>query len=67
MPRQPLETNRSKVVGRLRREGWQERQGGDHDVFKHPRKAGRIIVPRHRELSVGVARSIAQVAGWLSD
>jgi mRNA interferase HicA len=58
------ETNRAKVVARLEREGWIRRAGGRHDVFKHPVGAGRIIVPRHRTLSPGVAREIAKVAGW---
>jgi len=44
LPRLALETNRRKVVARLEREGWSARQGGDHDVFKHPSKPGRIIV-----------------------
>ena len=58
------ETNRNKVVARLKRDGWVERHGGDHDVFKHPMRPGRIIVPRHRMLSPGVARVIARQAGW---
>jgi HicA toxin of bacterial toxin-antitoxin, len=37
----------------------------DHDVYKHPKRHGRIIVPRHRTLSPGVARVIAKQAGWL--
>jgi mRNA interferase HicA len=59
-----LETDRSKVVARLERDGWQGRAGGRHDVYKHPARKGRIIVPRHRTLSFGVAREIAKVAGW---
>ena len=59
------ETNRQKVVARLAREDWIERHGGEHDVFKHPTKSGRIVVPRHRTLSPGVARVIAKQAGWL--
>jgi mRNA interferase HicA len=59
-----LETNRSKVAARLERDGWIARHGGTHDVFKHPQKPGRIIVPRHRTLSIGVAREIAKAAGW---
>jgi len=51
-------------VARLRRDGWMERHGGDHDVFKHPNRPGRIIVPRHRTLSPGVARAISREAGW---
>lgn len=59
-----VETSRNKVAARLERDGWIARHGGDHDVFKHPRKQGRIIVPRHRTLSIGVAREIAKTAGW---
>lgn len=58
------ETIRTKVVARLERDGWVGRHGGDHDVYKHPARPGRIIVPRHRTLSLGVARAIAKVAGW---
>jgi predicted RNA binding protein YcfA (HicA-like mRNA interferase family) len=61
-----LETNTRKVVARLEREGWQKRDSGGHDIYKHPSQPGRIIVPRHREQSIGVARSIAKVAGWLT-
>ena len=60
------EANRTKVITRLEREGWVGRRGGEHDVYKHPAKPGRIVVPRHRVFSPGVARSIAKVAGWES-
>jgi predicted RNA binding protein YcfA (HicA-like mRNA interferase family) len=59
-----VETTRTKIVARLRREGWTERHGGDHDVFSHTEKRGRIVVPRHRVVSIGVARAIAKQAGW---
>jgi predicted RNA binding protein YcfA (HicA-like mRNA interferase family) len=58
------ETNRSKLVARLERDGWEKRAGGAHDVYKHPARKGRIIVPRHRVVSPGVARAIAKAAGW---
>jgi predicted RNA binding protein YcfA (HicA-like mRNA interferase family) len=59
------ETNRTKIVSRLLREGWElARHGSGHDIFRHPEK-GVIVVPRHRTVSPGVARSIARVAGWL--
>jgi predicted RNA binding protein YcfA (HicA-like mRNA interferase family) len=64
LPKATLETSRSRVVARLEREGWIPRHGGDHDVYKHPSKPGRIIVARHRTLSIGVARVIAKAAGW---
>jgi predicted RNA binding protein YcfA (HicA-like mRNA interferase family) len=62
-----LETNRNKIVARLKREGWQEAHGGSHDKYKHPDHPGRIIVPRHNTLSAGVARAIAEMAGWSDD
>ena len=65
MPRLALETNRNKVAARLVREGWEVRHGGVHDVYKHPTRVGRIVLPRHRTLSPGVARAVARQAGWL--
>ncbi|MGH6942987.1 MAG: type II toxin-antitoxin system HicA family toxin [Geminicoccaceae bacterium] len=53
------------MVARLRREGWQNVGGARHDKFRHPDRAEPIIVPRHRTLSPGVARAIAEAAGWL--
>jgi hypothetical protein len=44
--------------------GRSEAANGDHDVYKHPARPGRIILPRHRMLSPGVARVIAKQAGW---
>jgi mRNA interferase HicA len=58
------ETSRQKVVSRLKLEGWLEEHGGEHDKFKHPHREGRIVIPRHRTLSLGVARQIAKQAGW---
>jgi predicted RNA binding protein YcfA (HicA-like mRNA interferase family) len=60
------ETNTRKVVARLEREGWSKLPGGRHDKYVHHARPGvLIVVPRHRELSPGVARSIAKLAGWL--
>jgi predicted RNA binding protein YcfA (HicA-like mRNA interferase family) len=47
------------------REGWEVRHGADHDVYKHPTRPGRIILPRHRTLSPGVARAIGKQARWV--
>jgi predicted RNA binding protein YcfA (HicA-like mRNA interferase family) len=66
VPKPTLDMNRATVVARLEREGWVARHGGDHDVFKHPERPGRIVVPRHRMLSLGVARAIARIAGWVA-
>jgi predicted RNA binding protein YcfA (HicA-like mRNA interferase family) len=65
MPKPRLELDRNKVATRLVRKGWAMRHGNDHDVYKHPLKPGRIVLPRHRTLSPGVARAIAKAAGWL--
>jgi predicted RNA binding protein YcfA (HicA-like mRNA interferase family) len=60
-----IETNRRKVVARLQRDGWLLRPAdGGHDVYKHSERPGRIVIPRHRVLSPGVARTIAKQAGW---
>ena len=61
-----LETNTRKIVARLEREGWVKDTGGKHDKFTHSAKPGvLIVVPRHKEQSSGVARSIAKSAGWV--
>ena len=67
MAKSTIETNRAKVVARLEREGWTVRHGGDHDVYKHPGRPGRIVIPRHRTLSMGVSRVIAKMAGWVDE
>jgi predicted RNA binding protein YcfA (HicA-like mRNA interferase family) len=60
-----IETNTRKIVARLQAEGWAREAGGKHDKFKHKDKPGiLIVVPRHSEQSIGVARSIAKSAGW---
>jgi hypothetical protein len=59
------ETNRRKVVDRLTAEGWVNEGGARHDKFTKPGASYPAFVPRHRELTPGVARSIAQAAGWL--
>jgi predicted RNA binding protein YcfA (HicA-like mRNA interferase family) len=60
-----IETNTRKVIARLKREGWIDVGGSKHDKFEHPGRDYPIIVPRHRELSPGVAKSIAKEAGWI--
>ncbi|HEY7552231.1 MAG TPA: type II toxin-antitoxin system HicA family toxin [Hyphomicrobiaceae bacterium] len=58
-----LETNTRSIIRRLDREGWVNLGGGKHDVFRHP-DGRKIVVPRHRTQSIGVARGIAEKAGW---
>lgn len=57
------ETNAAKIKARLEREGWELVGGSRHDKY---RKQGHlaIMVPRHRTVTPGVARSIAKAAGW---
>lgn len=57
------ETNTAKIIARLEREGWENVGGTKHSKF---RKTGYppIMVPRHRTVTAGVAKSIAKAAGW---
>jgi predicted RNA binding protein YcfA (HicA-like mRNA interferase family) len=60
-----LELDRAKILARLTREGWELlRHGADHDPYRHPAHVHPVILPRHRRLTPGVARSIAKLAGW---
>lgn len=58
-----VEISRTRIVARLKREGWQSIGGAKHEKFvKDDRPL--IMVPRHRTISLGVARNIALAAGW---
>ena len=60
-----VETRTSDLRRRLLKDGWYlDRHGADHDIYRHPTIMGIITLPRHKHLSVGVARSIAKQAGW---
>ncbi|WP_413786057.1 type II toxin-antitoxin system HicA family toxin [Agrobacterium sp. rho-13.3] len=59
-----METHTAKIIRRLKDEGWTfDRHGAAHDIYRHPEK-GVVQVPRHRNVSPGVAGSIAKKAGW---
>lgn len=58
------ETNRLKITRRLESEGWVSDGGKEHEVFRHTDHRFVLSIPRHRELSIGVARSIGKAAGW---
>lgn len=61
-----VETNTRKILARLAQEGWTAEGGSKHTKLANPAFPGiRIMVPRHTELTDGVARSIAKAAGWL--
>lgn len=59
-----IETRTRRIVTRLTAEGWTNIGGGSHDRFINSERPDlMIIVPRHRELTPGTARSIAKSAG----
>jgi len=59
-----IETNRARIIKRMESEGWVlARNGAEHDIYRLGQTV--IAVPRHRDLSPGVARKIAKTAGWL--
>jgi len=61
-----VETNARKIVARLEKDGWISIGGGSHDRFVNEKRPGVMItVPRHRQLTLGTARSIAKAAGWM--
>lgn len=61
-----VETNARKIIARLEKDGWINIGGGSHDRFVNEKRAGVMItVPRHRQLTLGTARSIAKAAGWM--
>ena len=65
MPR--IEIDARAIAKRLAADGWKSEGGAKHEKFAHPGHPGvKIMVPRHRTLSPGVARNIAKAAGWVS-
>lgn len=61
-----VETQAKAIVDRLVRDGWLREGGTKHEKFAHPERRGiKIMVPRHRTVSPGVARNIARAAGWI--
>lgn len=58
--------NSADVIRRLKAEGWVPAGGkGDHQKFKHPQRAGHVVVPHPRkDLPVGTLRNIYRQAGW---
>ena len=61
-----MQTNSVQIRRRLEGDGWYlARHGSGHDIYRHPVITGIITLPRHRTISRGVARSIAEKADWL--
>ena len=53
-----------EAIRRLRREGWEQRQGkGSHLIF---RKSGkRVVIANHpSDIPTGTLREVCQQAGW---
>jgi predicted RNA binding protein YcfA (HicA-like mRNA interferase family) len=62
-----FERDNRRIRRRLEAEGWfLVRQNRPHDVYHHPVRAGRVVLPRHRgDVPIGVVRDVAKVAGWI--
>ena len=61
-----IESETRKIVARLRKDGGVDVGGTKHDKFEHTdRPDVLMVVPRHKQQSPGVARSIAKLAGWI--
>jgi predicted RNA binding protein YcfA (HicA-like mRNA interferase family) len=56
----------AELIRRLESEGWVRVGGkGDHSKFKHPKRAGHVVVPHPRkDIAVGTLRNIFRQAGW---
>ena len=55
-----------EIINRLENEGWCCVGGkGDHQKYKHPSKAGHVVVPHPRkDMATGTLRNIYRQAGW---
>jgi predicted RNA binding protein YcfA (HicA-like mRNA interferase family) len=54
---------RRDLVKKLQGAGWQITHGGNHDLAIHPKKPGKIPIPRHNEINEYTAREIMKDAG----
>lgn len=61
-----VEIDAKKILARLVREGWIVENGAKHEKLAHPEQPGlKIMLPRHKTVTPGVARSIPKAAGWI--
>ena len=61
-----MDTTTRRIRRRLEKDGWfLSRRGGAHDIYRHPEIEGIVTLPRHRQVTPAVARSIAKKAGWI--
>jgi predicted RNA binding protein YcfA (HicA-like mRNA interferase family) len=58
--------NSAEIIKQPEKEGWQRVGGkGDHAKFKHPSKAGHVVVPHPRkDVAIGTLCNIYRQAGW---
>ena len=60
-----IETKTDRIRRKLEKDGWYlARHGSGPDIYRHLSIKGIITLPRHKTVSLGVARSIAKKAGW---
>ena len=60
-----MDTATRRIRRRLEKDGWfLSRRGGAHDIYRRPRIEGIVTLPRRRQVTPAVARSIARKAGW---
>jgi predicted RNA binding protein YcfA (HicA-like mRNA interferase family) len=60
-----IDTNRESLKKRLRSDGWVSGGGTNHEKFKHPTNSRVIVLPYHRNISIGVARDAHKAAGYI--
>lgn len=56
----------NEVLKRLKKDGWRlYKNGGNHDLYRHPTKKGQLTIPRHgsKEMATGTMNSILKKAG----
>jgi predicted RNA binding protein YcfA (HicA-like mRNA interferase family) len=53
------------LIAELKADGWMlDRVNGSHHMFKHPTKAGTLVVPHpKKDLGIGLVRAIRKQAG----
>jgi mRNA interferase HicA len=57
------EVKRQELEAALRALGWYFfKHGGKHDLWAHPKKQRKLVVPRHKEINEHLARSILRQA-----
>lgn len=55
-----------ELIKKLKKDGWYKVGGkGDHIKFKHPTKAGHVVVPNPRkDIKKSTLANIYRQAGW---